>query len=207
MNTNQLTKLAVAALEDVKGVDIQVIDVSGLTSVTDHLVIATGTSSRHVKALAQSVIEKALEAGVRPLSSQGLEQGEWALVDLNVVVVHTLQASARAHYQLEKLWDLGQPKPVLDEPKPAKAKSKAKSKAKAAAPAKKATPAKKAATSKKPAPVAKKATAAQKPAPAAKPAARKAPAKPLAKPLSKPAVKQAAAKKAVAKKPAAKKAR
>lgn len=202
MNTNQLTKLAVGALEDVKGVDIQVIDVSGLTSVTDHLVIATGTSSRHVKALADSVIEKALEAGVRPLSSQGLEQGEWALVDLNGVVVHTLQASARAHYQLEKLWDLGQPKPVLDEPKPAKAKAKTKAKtpAKKAA-VKKVAPAKKAVATKKPAPAQKKA------APPAKTAVRKAAAKPAVKPLSKLVAKKTAAKKPVAKKPAAKKAR
>lgn len=198
MNTNQLTKLAVGALEDVKGVDIQVIDVSGLTSVTDHLVIATGTSSRHVKALAQSVIEKALEAGVRPLSSQGLEQGEWALVDLNGVVVHTLQAAARAHYQLEKLWDLGQPKPVLDEPKPAKAKAKTAAK-KAAV--KKVAPAKKAVATKKPAQAKKKAALPTKAAP------RKATAKPVAKPLSKLVAKKTAAKKAVAKKPAAKKAR
>lgn len=207
MNTNQLTKLAVAALEDVKGIDIQVIDVSSLTSVTDHLVIATGTSSRHVKALAQSVIEKALEAGVRPLSSQGLEQGEWALVDLNGVVVHTLQASARAHYQLEKLWDLGQPKPVLDEPKSAKKKAKSKAKTKAVAPVKKAVPAKKVAAAQKPGPAAKKAPATKKLAPAAKAAPRKAPAKPVAKPLSKLVAKKTAAKKAVAKKPAAKKAR
>ncbi|ROH93250.1 ribosome silencing factor [Stagnimonas aquatica] len=210
MNTNQLTKLAVGALEDVKGVDIQVIDVSGLTSVTDHLVIATGTSSRHVKALADSVIEKALEAGVRPLSSQGLEQGEWALVDLNGVVVHTLQASARAHYQLEKLWDLGQPKPVLDEPKPAKAKVKSKAKApvkkaavKKAVPARKAVAPQKSAPAKKAAPVTK--TAASKSA--AKSAAKSAP-KPLSKLVAKKAaVKKPAAKKAVAKKPAAKKAR
>lgn len=201
MNTNQLTKLAVGALEDVKGVDIQVIDVSGLTSVTDHLVIATGTSSRHVKALADSVIEKALEAGVRPLSSQGLEQGEWALVDLNGVVVHTLQASARAHYQLEKLWDLGQPKPVLDEPKPAKAKAETKAKAPAKkAAVKKAAPAKKAVATKKSAP-------AKKAAPPAKTTVRQAAAKPAVKPLSKLVAKKTPAKKAVAKKPAAKKAR
>lgn len=202
MNTNQLTKLAVAALEDVKGVDIQVIDVSGLTSVTDHLVIATGTSSRHVKALADSVIEKALEAGVRPLSSQGLEQGEWALVDLNGVVVHTLQASARAHYQLEKLWDLGQPKPVLDEPKSAKAKAKTKAKTPAKkAVVKKVAPAKKAVATKKPAPAKKKAAS------PAKTAVRKAAAKPAVKPLSKLVAKKTAAKKPVAKKPSAKKAR
>ena len=175
MNTNQLTKLAISALEDVKGVDIQVIDVSTLTSVTDHLVIATGTSTRHVKALADSVIQKALEAKVRPLSSQGLEQGEWALVDLNGVVVHALQASARAHYQLEKLWDLGQAKPVLEEAKPAKKAAAKKITAKSAG--------------KKPA--------------AGKPAAKKAPAKkPAAKA---PAVKKAAAKKAPAAKPAVKK--
>lgn len=202
MNTNQLTKLAVAALEDVKGVDIQVIDVSGLTSVTDHLVIATGTSSRHVKALADSVIEKALEAGVRPLSSQGLEQGEWALVDLNGVVVHTLQASARAHYQLEKLWDLGQPKPVLDEPKSAKAKAKTKAKTPAKKTVvKKVAPAKKAVATKKPAPAKKKAAS------PAKTAVRKAAAKPAVKPLSKLVAKKTTAKKPVAKNPSAKKAR
>jgi len=177
MNTNQLTKLVVSALEDVKGLDIQVIDVSSLTSVTDHMVIATGTSTRHVKALAGGVIDKVLEAGVRPLSSQGLEQGEWALVDLNGVVVHTLQASSRAHYQLEKLWDLGQPKPVLSEPK-------AKNKVKAA-------PAKKAAAAKKPAPATKAAPA------------QKVAAKPAAKKL---AVKKVTAKKAVAKPPVSKKA-
>lgn len=178
MNTAQLTKLAIRALEDVKGIDLQVIDVSSLTSVTDHLLIATGTSSRHVKALASSVIDKALEAGVRPLSSQGLEQGEWALVDLNGVVVHVLQASSRAHYQLEKLWDLGQAKPVLGEAKVKAAKKKAKaSAAKPAAPVSKAV---------------------------AKPAAKKAAAvKPAVK---KAAAKKPAVKKAVAKKPAAKKA-
>ena len=186
MNTNQLTKLAISALEDVKGIDVQVIDVTSLTSVTDHLVIVTGTSSRHVKALADSVIEKALEAGVRPLSSQGLEQGEWALVDLNGVVVHALQASARAHYQLEKLWDLGQAKPVLEAPKVAKKPAVKKS---AAKPAAKKAAAKKAPVTK---PVAKK-SAAKKPAAKApsvkKPATKKAPA-------AKPAAKAAAKKKA-----------
>lgn len=210
MNTNALTKLVIAALEDVKGLDIQVIDVTTLTSVTDHIVIATGTSSRHVKALADSVLDKAREAGVRPLSAQGLEQGEWALVDLNGVICHTMQATSRAHYQLEKLWDLGQARPILDEPKKAKAKAKKKTAAKKpaakkaaaskAAPkkagAKKVTskPARKTAAGKKPAArktaavkaAPKKKTAVRsalkKPAPARKPAAKKAPArKPLAK--------------------------
>lgn len=176
MNSKQLAKLVIAALEDLKAIDLQVIDVGRLTSVTDYMVIVTGTSSRHVKALADTVIERALEAGMRPLSSQGLEQGEWALVDLNGVVVHSLQASARAHYQLEKLWDLGQPKPVLDEPRPAP-------KAKAA--------------------VGKKAAAAQKPAPTVTVATRKAAPKAAAK---KVVVKKAAVKKTAVKKTPVKKA-
>lgn len=157
MNTKELTKLAIATLEDMKGIDIQVIDVAGLTSVTDHLVICTGTSSRHVKAMAGEVVDKALAAKVRPLSAQGLEQGDWALVDLNGVVVHMMLASARATYQLEKLWDLGQAKPVLDEPKPAK-----KSPAKPAKPVKKAAAKAKPVAPKKPAAV-KKAAAPAKP--------------------------------------------
>lgn len=158
MNTKELTKLAIATLEDMKGIDIQVIDVAGLTSVTDHLVICTGTSSRHVKAMAGEVVDKALAAKVRPLSAQGLEQGDWALVDLNGVVVHMMLASARATYQLEKLWDLGQAKPVLDEPKPVK-----KSPAKPAKPVKKAAPKAKSAAPKKPAATVKKAAAPAKP--------------------------------------------
>lgn len=151
MTPAQLTKLAIAALEDVKGVNIELIDVAPLTSIADHMVICTGTSNRHVKALADHVMEKAREAGVKGINSQGLEQGDWALVDLNGTLVHVMQASARLTYQLEKLWDLGQAKPRLDEPKaakPAKAKA-AKPAAKAAtkAPAKK-SPAAKAGTKK-----------------------------------------------------------
>lgn len=186
MNPAQLTKLAVAALEDMKGINIELIDVSPLTTIADHMIICTGTSNRHVKALADSVLEKAREAGVRAVNAQGLEQGEWALVDLNGTLIHVMQASARATYQLEKLWDLGQPKPRLDEPKKA-AKKKTKKPPKAAAkkPAgKKAKPFVKAAAkqsgklvAKKPA--GKKAASkpiARKPAPAArKPAAKAKP--------------------------------
>lgn len=204
MNTTQLTKLVIAALEDMKGINIELIDVAPLTTLAEHMVICTGNSNRHVKALADSVMEKAREAGVRPLTAQGLEQGEWALVDLNGTIVHVLQASARATYQLEKLWDMGQPKPRLDEPAKAKlaVKKVAKKAAKKAAKKVVAKPAAKAAAKTK-----TKAVPAKKPV-AKKPAVKKAPAqksssKPVVKkPLAKPAAKKAVAKKAAPKKAA-----
>jgi ribosome-associated protein len=120
-----LAQLAVAALEDVKGQDIKVIDVMKLTTITDTMIVCTGTSNRHVKSLADSVIQKAKENGHRPNGIEGLEQGEWVLVDLGGVVVHVMQVQARAFYQLEKLWDV---QPVAEQSlfKPSKNKGSAK---------------------------------------------------------------------------------
>ncbi|TXH06386.1 MAG: ribosome silencing factor [Nevskiaceae bacterium] len=117
-----LAQLAVAALEDVKGQDIKVIDVMKLTTITDTMIVCTGTSNRHVKSLADSVIQKAKENGQRPVGVEGLEQGEWVLVDLGGVVVHVMQVQARAFYQLEKLWDVAPPEPA---PAPAPVRGKA----------------------------------------------------------------------------------
>ena len=104
MNSEELEKLAIFALEDVKAQDITSIDVRDKTSVTDYMVIATGSSSRHVKSLADNVLEKVKEQGVRPLGSEGLDSGEWALLDLGDVVVHVMQAATRQFYDLERLW-------------------------------------------------------------------------------------------------------
>ena len=104
MQNEALVQLVVNALEDLKGTDITTIDVRGKTSVTDFMVIASGTSSRHVKALADNVLEKVKEQGVRPLGSEGLEGGEWALLDLGDVVVHVMQVPTRQFYDLERLW-------------------------------------------------------------------------------------------------------
>ncbi len=104
----ELKELAVAALEDLKGLDIKVLDVHELTPITDWMVICTGTSNRHAKSLAENVMDKAKEAGMRPRGVEGLGEGEWVLVDLNGVIVHVMQTQTRAFYQLEKLWDMSQ---------------------------------------------------------------------------------------------------
>ena len=111
MNSEQLRDLAIEALEDVKGMDIHVFDVKDKTSVTDIMVFASGNTSRQVKALANSVIDKAKKAGMRPIGVEGEDHGEWVLVDLGDVVVHIMQPSIRDFYNLEKLW--GEESPSL----------------------------------------------------------------------------------------------
>ena len=106
MQTEALAELVVAALEDLKGVDIRQIDVRGKTSITDVLVIATGTSERHLRSLADRVVERAREAGVRPLGVEGERGADWVLVDLGDVVVHVMSREKRDFYNLEKLWSI-----------------------------------------------------------------------------------------------------
>ncbi len=105
---DRLQAIVTAALEDVKGADIKVIDVHDLTSITDRMVIVSGTSSRHIKALADNVVLKARENGFTPLGVEGESDAGWILVDLVDVVVHIMMPDTREFYALEKLWSVGE---------------------------------------------------------------------------------------------------
>jgi ribosome-associated protein len=100
-----LAKRLVKSLDDMKAFDIRVLDVRGQTTITDIMIIASGRSDRQVKALAEKAIETARRARVRPLGTEGERDGEWVLVDLGDVIVHVMHPTARAYYQLEKLWE------------------------------------------------------------------------------------------------------
>ena len=104
MNADNLLQLVVSTLDDGKGHDITVVDVRGKTSVTDFMVVASGTSERHVKALAGHVTEEARKNAAYPLGVEGEDVGEWVLVDLGDVIVHVMKPQTRDFYQLEKLW-------------------------------------------------------------------------------------------------------
>jgi ribosome-associated protein len=104
MTSKQLSKIVIKALEDLKGFDILTIDVKKISSITDIIIIASGGSSRQVKALAEKTIESVKEKGVKPLGTEGIQQGDWALIDLGDVIVHIMRPVIREYYQLEKLW-------------------------------------------------------------------------------------------------------
>lgn len=104
MDVRKMQKLVVAALEDIKARDIEVFNVTRLTSLFDRVVIATADSTRQVKALARNVQDKLKEAGVAAVGVEGEETGEWVLVDLGAIVVHIMQPAVRSYYNLEELW-------------------------------------------------------------------------------------------------------
>ena len=107
MNSEQLKDLVVAALDDVKGQEIACLDVREMTTVTDYMIVASGTSNRHIQALVDNVAEKAKAAGHRPIGVEGEDGGEWVLLDLEDALVHVMLPKVREFYNLEKLWSLG----------------------------------------------------------------------------------------------------
>jgi ribosome-associated protein len=107
MNDSEALKsLAVAALEDMKAVNLVVLDVGHLTDVMEYLIVASGTSNRHVKSLAENVVVESKKAQMPPLGVEGQDAGEWVLVDLGGVVVHVMLPATRAFYDIERLWSV-----------------------------------------------------------------------------------------------------
>lgn len=102
-----LTQVVLDALEDMKAVDVKAMDVRGITDITDTMVVASGTSDRHVKSIADRVVQRCKEAGFRPYGMEGERDGEWVLLDLQDVVLHVMLPRVREFYALEKLWEGG----------------------------------------------------------------------------------------------------
>lgn len=107
MQSEEIKDLVLAALDDAKGEQVRVLDVRELTSITDWMVVVSGRSDRHVKALSDAVLERARDIGVRPIGVEGQRGGEWVLVDFADVLVHVMLPRIREFYNLEKLWDTG----------------------------------------------------------------------------------------------------
>lgn len=105
MKPEALRDLTIKALEDMKGIDIVTLDVHTFTSIADYMIICTGRSTRQVKALAESVVTKAKEAGHTTVRTEGEKESEWVLVDLGDVIVHVMTATTRSFYSLEDLWE------------------------------------------------------------------------------------------------------
>jgi len=104
MSPDKLAKTAVAALEDIKGRDIVVFNVTKRTALFDKVIVASGDSNRQVRALANNVCEEVKKGGGRVLSIEGAQTGEWVLVDLGAVIVHVMQPAIRQYYNLEEIW-------------------------------------------------------------------------------------------------------
>jgi ribosome-associated protein len=100
-----LQDVVLDALADMKAVDVKALDVRGLTDITDMMVVASGTSDRHVKSIADRVVQRCKEAGYRPFGMEGERDGDWVLVDLHDVVLHVMLPRIREFYALEKLWE------------------------------------------------------------------------------------------------------
>ena len=105
LNENDVKELVIDALDDLKAFDVVCIDVGEKTQITDFMIVASGTSNRHVKSIAANVVSEAKEEGLELIGIEGLEQGEWVLIDLNAVIVHVMQPQVREFYDIESLWN------------------------------------------------------------------------------------------------------
>ena len=105
MNSEQIRDRVIDILEDVKGQDIRTIHIADISDFADYMIVVSGSSDVHVKALARNASDELRTAGIKPLNEDGAELGEWVLVDFGDVVLHVMRPEVRAYYDLEKLWD------------------------------------------------------------------------------------------------------
>ena len=106
MDSKQLAERVEAALEDIKARDVCRLDISRLSTIADYMIVASGTSDRHVRSIADRAVEAAKNAGVEALGVEGTEGAEWVLVDLGDVILHVMQPQTRDFYKLESLWNI-----------------------------------------------------------------------------------------------------
>ncbi|NIY84434.1 ribosome silencing factor [Vibrio hepatarius] len=104
MQLEELNDFLVDKVDDMKAQDIKTVDVQGKSSITDYMIICTGTSKRHVSSIADHVAQEAKQAGMEPLGIEGEKEGEWVVLDMGTTIVHVMQEEQRELYQLEKLW-------------------------------------------------------------------------------------------------------
>lgn len=104
VQAEQMKATVMRAMDDAKAQDIRPLDVRGMTDITDFMIVAGGTSDRHVKTIAEKVLEVMREAGCKPVGVEGQEEGDWILIDYGDVVVHVMRKATREHYDLEGLW-------------------------------------------------------------------------------------------------------
>lgn len=105
MQPEQIKQQVIEALEDIKGQDIRSIDIRDVADFADYMIVVSGTSDTHVKALAREASDRLRKQGQKPLNEDGADLGEWVLVDFGDVVLHVMRPEVRAYYDLEKLWD------------------------------------------------------------------------------------------------------
>lgn len=108
--TADVQSLVHEILDDMKAIDVVAMDVRHLTPITDAMFVATGRSDRHVRAIADAIVDQTGKTGLRPLGIEGMDGGEWVLIDLADVIVHVMIQRTRDFYEIEKLWDISRPK-------------------------------------------------------------------------------------------------
>ena len=105
MQAEEMKDLVVHELDEMKAQDVKVLDVRGLTTIADYMVVASGTSDRHVKAISDKLVEAIKQAGQRPLGVEGEDDGQWILADFGDVIAHIMLPQVREFYKLENLWE------------------------------------------------------------------------------------------------------